>query len=222
MSTAIILVSGGLDSCVTAAIASRTHTLAFLHLNYQQRTQQREYLAFCDLADHFAVEQHLRLVVDVGFMRQIGGSSLVDPTMPVPVGRESGVPDTYVPFRNANLLGIGIAWAETIDASAVWIGAHQEESAYPDCRSEFIEAYNCMVEQGTRPDTHIQVCAPLIALDKAAIILRGLQLQAPLHLTWSCYQSEDLACGRCSSCRMRLSGFEAHGHTDPIPYTRED
>lgn len=220
MSTAIILVSGGLDSCVTAAIAARTHALAFLHLNYQQRTQGREYQAFCELADHFAVEQ--RLVVDVGFMRQIGGSSLVDSSIPVPTNPESGVPNTYVPFRNANLLGIGVAWAEAIGASTVWIGAHQEESAYPDCRSEFIEAYNRMVKQGTRPDTDIEIRAPLIALDKAAIIARGLDLQAPLDLTWSCYQSETLACGRCASCRMRLGGFAAHGSTDPIPYIGEN
>ncbi len=219
MSTAVILVSGGLDSCVTAAIAARTHELAFLHLNYQQRTQERELRAFNALADHFDVSK--RLVVDVGFMQQIGGSSLVDSALPIPTIEESGVPSTYVPFRNANLLGIGVAWAEVLNADAVFIGAHQEESAYPDCRREFIEAYNQMVDTGTRPETHLRISAPLIALDKAGIIKEGLQLQAPFHLTWSCYKSEDMACGRCASCRMRLGGFAAHHIQDPIPYQRE-
>lgn len=220
MSTAVLLVSGGLDSCVTAAIAAQEHALAFLHLNYQQRTQQRERRAFDALADHFEAAE--RLVVDVGFMRQIGGSSLVDPDLPIPTREEAGVPSTYVPFRNANLLGIGVAWAEVLGAEAVYIGAHQEESAYPDCRSEFIDAYNHAVQVGTRPNTHIEVRAPLIALDKAGIIQKGLDLQAPLHLTWSCYQSENLACGRCTSCRMRLNGFAKHGMEDPIPYRKED
>lgn len=220
MSTAVVLVSGGLDSCVTAAIAAREHALAFLHLNYRQRTQERELRAFAELADHFGAAE--RLVVDVGFMHQIGGSSLVDTALPIPTREEAGVPNTYVPFRNANLLGIGVAWAEALGAEAVYIGAHQEESAYPDCRGEFIDAYNRMVQVGTRPDTQLAVRAPLIALDKAAIIRQGLDLQAPFHLTWSCYQSEDLACGRCSSCRMRLNGFATHGMEDPIPYRRED
>ncbi len=220
MSTAVILVSGGLDSCVTAAIAAQKHALAFLHLNYHQRTQKRELSAFGALADYFSAAE--RLVVDVGFMRQIGGSSLVDPALAIPTHEEDGVPSTYVPFRNANLLGIGVAWAEVLGAEAIYIGAHQEESAYPDCRSEFIHAYNHMVQVGTRPNTHIEVRAPLIALDKAAIIRQGLDLQAPFHLTWSCYQSEDLACGRCTSCRMRLNGFATHCMKDPIPYRKED
>ncbi|MFT5087606.1 MAG: 7-cyano-7-deazaguanine synthase [Candidatus Latescibacterota bacterium] len=217
MSTAVILVSGGLDSCVAAAIAHSTHALAFLHLNYRQRTQARELVAFEQLANHFAAVE--RLVVDVSYMHQIGGSSLVDTEIPIPTeAQEQGVPTTYVPFRNANLLGIGVAWAETLNADAVYIGAHQEESAYPDCRAEFVEAYNRMVEVGTRPESHIEVCAPLIALDKTAIVRRGLELKAPLHLTWSCYQSEDIACGRCSSCRLRRKGFTQADAQDPIPY----
>jgi 7-cyano-7-deazaguanine synthase len=217
MSTAVILVSGGLDSCVAAAIAQPTHALAFLHLNYRQRTQARELKAFELLADHFAAST--RLVVDVSYMHQIGGSSLLDPDMVVPTDmQEHGVPNTYVPFRNANLLGIGVAWAETLGAEAVYIGAHQEESVYPDCRSEFIAAYNQMVSLGTRPETRIDIRAPLITLDKAAIVQRGLDLKAPLHLTWSCYQSEDLACGQCSSCRLRLKGFAQARAKDPIPY----
>lgn len=217
MPTAVILVSGGLDSCVAAAIAHRTHALAFLHLNYRQRTQARELKAFELLANHFGAAQ--RLVVDLSYMHQIGGSSLLDAHMPVPTdGQERGVPNTYVPFRNANLLGIGVAWAETIEAEAVYIGAHQEESSYPDCRAEFIAAYGQMVSLGTRPETHIEICAPLISLDKTAIVHRGLELKAPMHLTWSCYQSEDLACGQCSSCRLRLKGFAQAGAKDPIPY----
>ncbi len=217
MSTAVILVSGGLDSCVAAAIAQCTHALAFLHLNYRQRTQARELKAFEQLADYFSVDK--RLVVDVGYMQQIGGSSLVDSDMPIPTDEQGqGVPNTSVPFRNANLLGIGVSWAETLGAEMVYIGAHQEESAYPDCRAEFVAAYNQMVAVGTHPENHIEICAPLIALDKTAIIRRGLALRAPLHLTWSCYQSEDLACGRCSSCRLRLKGFAHTDTPDPIPY----
>ncbi len=217
MPTAVILVSGGLDSCVTASIATRSNELAFLHLNYRQRTQARELRAFHELADHFSATE--RLVVDIGYMQQIGGSSLVDKTKNVPEGKEEeGVPNTYVPFRNANLLGIGVAWAETLGATSVHIGVHQEESAYPDCRAEFIDAYNKMVATGTRPDSHITVCAPLIALDKTTIVRRGIELKAPLHLTWSCYQNEDLACGQCSSCRLRLKGFVQANTSDPIPY----
>jgi 7-cyano-7-deazaguanine synthase len=143
----------------------------------------------------------------------------VDTEIPIPTdAHDQGVPNTYVPFRNANLLGIGVAWAETLHAEAVYIGAHQEESTYPDCRAEFVEAYNQMVEVGTRPENHIEIRAPLIALDKAAIVRRGLELKAPLQLTWSCYQSEEIACGRCSSCQLRQKGFALAGAPDPIPY----
>jgi len=215
---AIVLVSGGLDSCVTAAIAAQDHCLAFLHLNYRQRTERRELRAFEDLVAHFQVEQ--RLVVDVSYMRQIGGTSLIDPALAVPANEHADgqVPSTYVPFRNANILGLAVAWAEVIGAEEIFIGAHAEESVYPDCRREFFAAYNRMVAVGTRPESRICVRTPLIDVDKAAIVRRGLELNAPFHLTWSCYQNEDLACGRCHSCRLRRRGFRAAGTEDPIPY----
>jgi len=213
----IVLTSGGLDSCVTAAIAASEVELAFLHLNYRQRTEARELGAFYALADHFQVEK--RLVVDVAYMHQIGGSSLVDTN--IAVAREEnddGLPNTYVPFRNANLLGIAVAWAEVIGATSIYIGAHEEESTYPDCRNEFFKAYERMIAVGTGPQTHIRLQTPLIELDKSAIIRQGLTLAAPLHLTWSCYQNEQVACGRCTSCRLRLQGFRRNGVEDPIPY----
>lgn len=213
---AIVLVSGGLDSCVAAAIAAADHEPAFLHLNYRQRTERRELEAFAQIAAHYRVER--RLVVDVAYLQQVGGSSLIDPELPVPEGEGQGVPSTYVPFRNANLLAIGVAWAEALGAHPVYIGAHQQESLYPDCRREFFAAYNRMIEAGTRPNSGIRVETPLLELDKAAIIRRGAELGAPLHLTWSCYQRQDRACGRCHSCRLRLEGFARAGVPDPIPY----
>ncbi|MFH1568309.1 MAG: 7-cyano-7-deazaguanine synthase QueC [Gemmatimonadota bacterium] len=214
--TAVVLVSGGLDSCVAAALARRdAGSLAFLHVNYRQRTQARELEAFHQVAAHFGVER--RLVVDIDYLRQIGGSSLTDPALPVPDAREAGggVPSTYVPFRNANLLAIGVAWAETLGADAVYLGIHAEGSLYPDCRPGFVDAFNAMVEAGTRPGTAIRVCAPLIAMDKEQVVRRGLELDAPLGLTWSCYQREDRPCGSCHSCQLRRRGFAAAGIADP-------
>ncbi|MBT4503479.1 MAG: 7-cyano-7-deazaguanine synthase QueC [Gemmatimonadetes bacterium] len=215
---AVVLVSGGLDSCVAAAIAARDRHLAFLHLNYHQRTEARELRAFEELAAHFQVSQ--RLIVDLSFMAQIGGSSLVDPGQPIPEEEEAGdqVPSTYVPFRNANLLGIAVAWAEVIGAADIFIGAHEEGSVYPDCRQGFFSAYNKAITAGTRPDSQIQVRTPLIAMDKTAIVRTGLELNAPLRLTWSCYQHSDFACGRCHSCRLRRRAFHHLGAQDPIPY----
>ena len=213
----IALVSGGLDSCVTAALATRQVELAFLHLNYRQRTERRELAAFSALADHYQIKK--RLVVDVSYIHQIGGSSLVDKTMPVPERDADGdLPTTYVPFRNANLLGVAVAWAEVSGATDIYIGAHEEESVYPDCRSDFFKAYEHMIATGTGPQTKIHLRTPLIALDKAAIVRRGLALEAPLHLTWSCYQHEERGCGKCASCRRRLEGFRRAGAKDPIAY----
>ena len=216
---AVVLVSGGLDSCVTAAIAARNHRLAFLHFNYGQRTEQRELRAFEELAAHFGAEK--RLVVDLSYMRCIGGSSLTDRTIPVPEDDDpddESLPSTYVPFRNANLLGTAVAWAEVCGAEAVFIGAHEQESAYPDCRRAFFEAYERMMEEGLPPGRRIRLQTPLIGMDKADIVRRGRELGVPFHLTWSCYQGEERACGRCRSCRLRLDGFRRAGIEDPIPY----
>ena len=215
--TAVVLVSGGLDSCVAAALAACDHTMAFLHLNYGQRTEDRELRSFSDLAEHYGVKH--RLITDVSFMRQIGGSSLVDHEMEIPNGSaQEENPNTYVPFRNANILGIAVAWAETLGCGEIFIGAHADESIYPDCRPEFFASFNRLIETGTRPETKIQVKTPLIAMDKEAIVRRGVELEAPLHLTWSCYERGDLACGRCHSCRLRRAGFERAGIEDPIRY----
>ncbi len=217
---AVVLVSGGLDSCVCLAEARREHRVAMLHVDYGQRTAGRELRAFHELADFYAVTQ--RLVADIGYLRQMGGSSLVDDALPVETGLpEPGgvIPSTYVPFRNAHLLCIGVSWSEVIGAEALYIGAVEEDSSgYPDCRPEFYRRFAAASDAGTRPDTRIRICTPLIELDKAAIVRRGRELAAPLHLTWSCYVNEEAACGRCESCRLRLRGFAAAGLEDPISY----
>ncbi|MBC8422545.1 7-cyano-7-deazaguanine synthase QueC [bacterium] len=216
---AVVLLSGGLDSCVCLAEAVRSHDPCVLHLNYGQRTEARELQAFNDIADHYGIG--MRLVVDVSHLAQIGGSSLVDASRSVEQGLPdgAGVPSTYVPFRNANILAVGTSWAEVIGATALYIGVVEEDgSGYPDCTAAFYTAFNAAIDAGTRPDTHIEIQTPLISLDKVAIVARGRALDAPLHLTWSCYVAEDAACGACESCRLRLRGFAGAGETDPIPY----
>lgn len=225
---AIVLVSGGMDSCVTAAAANEDCNLAFLHVNYGQRTEARELQAFHRIADYYKVEK--RLIVSLEHLKAIGGSSLTDQSIPVPeVGtqpatpnselRTATVPSTYVPFRNAHLLAIATSWAEVIGASRIFIGAVEEDSSgYPDCREVFYQAFNRVIETGTRPETRIEIITPLIHLKKSAIVQRGAELKAPLHYTWSCYQSSEKACGRCESCALRLKGFREAGMKDPIPY----
>jgi 7-cyano-7-deazaguanine synthase len=216
---AVVLVSGGLDSCVTAAIAAQNYELAFLHMNYGQRTEKRELKAFNDIADFYGVKE--RLVVDVGHFGQIGGSSLTDETMEVSKAdlESKEIPTSYVPFRNANILAIATSWAEVIGARKLFIGAVQEDSSgYPDCREEFFQAFNRVIELGTKPDTHITIETPIIHMKKWEIVKKGVELKAPLHLTWSCYQNEDEACGVCDSCALRLRGFQLAGVEDPIPY----
>ena len=216
---AVVLVSGGLDSCVTAAIAAQNYELAFLHMNYGQRTEKRELKAFNDIADFYGVKE--RLVVDVGHFGQIGGSSLTDETMDVSKAdlESKEIPTSYVPFRNANILAIATSWAEVIGARKLFIGAVQEDSSgYPDCREEFFQAFNRVIELGTKPDTHITIETPIIHMKKWEIVKKGVELKAPLHLTWSCYQNEDEACGVCDSCALRLRGFQVAGVEDPIPY----
>lgn len=216
---AVVLVSGGLDSCVTAAIAATDHRVAFLHLNYGQRTERREARAFRELADAMGAVDTLD--VSVPHLARIGGSSLTDPGMPVTTAdlESTEIPSSYVPFRNANILSIATSWAEVLGASRLFIGAVAEDSSgYPDCRPEFFEAFNRVIETGTKPDTHLRIETPIIHLRKADIIRRGLDLDAPLHLTWSCYQQEDEACGVCDSCALRLRGFQEVGVEDPIAY----
>ena len=217
---AVVLVSGGLDSAVCLAEAVREYDCALLHLNYGQRTEARELKAFTDLADHYGLAE--RLVADVSYLKAIGGTSLVDETMEVETGLpEEGapVPSTYVPFRNAHILCLGVSWAEVIGARAIFIGAVEEDgSGYPDCTEAFYAAFEAAARAGTKPDTDLAIRTPLIRMDKSTIVRRGLELEAPLHLTWSCYTEEEAACGECESCRLRLRGFEGAGVADPIPY----
>lgn len=220
-SAAIVLVSGGMDSCVSAAIADRENDeLAFLHISYGQLTERRERKAFNDIADHYGVQT--RLDVSIEYLANIGGSSLTDENIAVSEADLSSkeIPTSYVPFRNANMLSIATSWAEVIGATTIYIGAVAEDSSgYPDCRPEFFEAFQETIKTGTKPETHIEIRTPIIHLSKAEIVKKGVELNAPLHLTWSCYRSEEVACGTCDSCALRLRGFEQAGVRDPIAYS---
>jgi len=217
---AIVLVSGGMDSCVTAAIARvEAHELAFLHISYGQLTERRESKAFTDIADHYGVDK--RLDVSIEHLAKIGGSSLTDETITVSEAdlESKKIPTSYVPFRNANMLSIAVSWAEVIGAANIYIGAVAEDSSgYPDCRPEFFDAFQKTIDTGTKPETRVEIRTPIIHLTKAEIVKKGIELNAPLHLTWSCYRSEDLACGTCDSCALRRRGFDQAGFKDPIPY----
>ena len=219
-SLAVCLVSGGMDSCVTAAIARDENAeLAFLHVSYGQRTEARERRAFEELADHLAVNK--RLAVSIESLKAIGGSSLTDRGIPVTEANLAapGIPTSYVPFRNAHMLAIAASWAEALGAQRIYIGAVAEDSSgYPDCRPEFYEAFQRAIDAGTRPETKIEIVTPVISLTKSEIVRRGLELGAPLALTWSCYTAEDRACGQCDSCALRLRAFQQAGIKDPIAY----
>ncbi len=218
---AVCLVSGGMDSCVTAAIANcENEALAFLHISYGQRTEARERRAFEDLADFYNVEK--RLAVSIESLTKIGGSSLTDTNIAVSEAdlESKEIPTSYVPFRNAHFLSIAASWAEVMGAEAIYIGAVAEDSSgYPDCRPEFYAAFQQTINVGTKPETKIEIRTPVINLSKAEIVQCGVAFGAPLQLTWSCYQAvEDLACGQCDSCALRLRGFAVAGVADPIAY----
>ena len=220
---AVVLLSGGMDSCVTAAIANQTHELALLHASYGQRTEKRERRAFEEIADFYGVRE--RLVTRFYVFRQIGGSALTDADVAVPESGEAvraadaAIPVTYVPFRNAHFLSAAVSWAEVIGANAIFIGAVAEDSSgYPDCRPEYYRAFENVIREGTRPETRIEIVTPVIAMRKSEIVRRGVELGAPLERTWSCYQFEDEACGVCDSCRLRLRAFAEAGEADPIAY----
>ncbi len=220
MEKAIVLVSGGMDSCVTAAIAkNKNYELYFLHINYGQKTEKRELKAFKDLAEYYDAKN--KLIVDISYLKEIGGSSLTDDSINVEKGNidRVGVPSSYVPFRNANIISIATSWAEVIGATKIFIGAVEEDSSgYPDCRKIFYEKFNDLLEVAIDKDFKIRIETPLIDLKKKDIILKGIELKAPLQLTWSCYQSEDYACGVCDSCLLRLRGFKEAELADPIKY----
>ncbi|MDP4200602.1 MAG: 7-cyano-7-deazaguanine synthase QueC [Bacteroidota bacterium] len=216
----IVLLSGGMDSTLTATIArNESRNLAALHLNYRHRTENRELQAFHDVADVLGIRE--RLVVDIEFLREIGGSSLTDASIAVTLAdlHASGIPSSYVPFRNGNFLAIAASWAEVIGANQVYIGAVEEDSSgYPDCRRSFFDAYERAIELGVKPDTRIRIMTPVIHLQKSEIVRESVRLGAPIERTWSCYQSENLACGECDSCALRLRGFAMAGVEDPIQY----
>jgi len=220
---AVCLVSGGMDSCVTAAIAKKENQeIAFLHVSYGQRTEQRERQAFNDIADFYNIEK--RLDVSIEYLAKIGGSSLTDESIEVSEAdlTSTEIPTSYVPFRNANMLAIATSWAEVLQANSIYIGAVAEDSSgYPDCRPEFYRAFEKTIEVGTKPETKIKIVTPIIYLSKAEIVRKGIELNAPLHLSWSCYQNEDAACGQCDSCALRLRGFERAGALDPISYKHD-
>jgi 7-cyano-7-deazaguanine synthase len=217
-SRAVVLLSGGMDSCVCAALAARDHEAAAVHVSYGQRTEGRERQSFLAICQRLKI--HDKLMVRNEAFRAIGGSALTDEGIAVPAAEElgHGVPVTYVPFRNAHFLSVAVSWAEVLGAEKVYIGAVEPDSSgYPDCRPAYYEAFNQVVKLGTK-EGRIKIVAPLIALRKAEIVRLGLELGAPLDLTWSCYSREDEACGVCDSCALRLRAFEAAGLKDLIPY----
>lgn len=220
---AICLVSGGMDSLVSAAMAKQKHEhIGFLHLNYNQKTEKKEFECFSKIADHFDVPQELRKVIDVSFLGQIGGSSLTDDGIDVKKysGEEKDIPDSYVPFRNTHIISMAVSWAEVLGAKKIYIGAVAEDSSgYPDCRPEYYEALNKLVEVGTKA-RDIKIVTPLLYLAKSEIIQKAIDLKAPLEYTWSCYGREDKACGECDSCALRLRGFQHLGIEDPIEYVK--
>lgn len=219
---AVVLLSGGMDSALCLGIANEAnYELAALHLNYGQRTQSKELECYQKLCDHYNV-QH-RLIVDVNHLSAIGGSSLTDSKIEVSKGTDTvsdEIPNSYVPFRNANILAIAVSWAEVIGAKALFIGATQVDfSGYPDCREEFFAAFQQVINFGTKPDTQIEIKTPIINFSKSDIVRKAVEINVPLQYTWSCYKSDEKACGECDSCLLRLKGFEQAGIVDPIPYS---
>jgi 7-cyano-7-deazaguanine synthase len=216
----VVLLSGGMDSCVCATLAVRETRAAALHVSYGQRTEERERRAFDRICDRLGI--HDRLVLRNEALKMVGGSALTDGKIAVPEAKEKigtqGVPVTYVPFRNAHFLSAAVSWAEVLGATRLYIGAvEQDSSGYPDCRPAYYHAFNEVIRTGTR-EGRITIVTPLIALRKAEIVRLGVELGAPFDLTWSCYSREDKACGTCESCVLRLRAFELAGAEDPIPY----
>ena len=215
---AVVLLSGGMDSCVCAALAARDHEAAAVHISYGQRTEERERQSFLAICQRLKI--HDKLMVRNEALRAIGGSALTDDAIDVPAAEEVGhsVPVTYVPFRNAHFLAVAVSWAEVLGAEKVYIGAVEPDSSgYPDCRPAYYQAFNEVVKAGTK-EGRIEIVTPLIAMRKQEIVRLGLELSAPFDLTWSCYSREDRACGVCDSCALRLRAFAAAGVQDPIPY----
>ena len=215
---AVVLLSGGMDSCVCAALAARDYSAAALHVSYGQRTEERERQSFLAICQRLNIQE--KLLVRNEALRAIGGSALTDKAIAVPTSQATSqdIPVTYVPFRNAHFLAVAVSWAEVLGAEKIFIGAvEQDSSGYPDCRPEYYEAFNRVIKTGTKEGT-IEIATPLIHLRKSQIVRLGLELGAPFDLTWSCYSRQDQACGVCDSCVLRLRAFASAGASDPIPY----
>ncbi len=219
---AVCIISGGMDSALSAKMAqTEGYEIIALHFNYGQRTQSKELECFRKISS--ALNARESYEIDLPFFEQIGASALTDMDIDVPVGGlEAGVPVTYVPFRNGIFLSIATAIAEKHGAQALFIGVVEEDSSgYPDCRESYIEQMQKAINLGTKDETVLEIKMPLVALKKSQIVQKALELDVPLKDTWSCYKSEDMACGVCDSCRLRLKGFKEAGATDPIPYVVE-
>ena len=224
MKKAIVLLSGGMDSAVVAAVALNDgYDVSALHLNYGQRTQSRELQAFYDLCEYYSIQE--KLIVDIEYLNQIGGTSLIDKSIPIPKNavENTRIPNTYVPFRNGNILAIAVSWAEVIGADAIYIGSNTiDSSGYPDTSKEFLETFELAANLGTKfgiaGSSKLKIKAPLIDLSKKDIVLKGKEFNVPFELTWSCYEDNEIACGECDSCLLRLRGFQEAGAIDPIPY----
>ncbi|MGD0988841.1 MAG: 7-cyano-7-deazaguanine synthase QueC [Candidatus Sulfotelmatobacter sp.] len=215
---AVVLLSGGMDSCVCAVLAAREYDVAALHVSYGQRTEQRERQSFEAICERLGIRE--KLLVRNEALRAIGGSALTDESIAVPISPVNSldIPVTYVPFRNAHFLSVAVSWAEVLGAQKIFIGAVEPDSSgYPDCRPTYYEAFNRVIQAGTK-EGKIEIVTPLIAMRKTEIVRLGLELHAPFDLTWSCYSKEDVACGVCDSCTLRLRAFAAAGFQDPIPY----
>ena len=214
---AIVLLSSGMDSAVCASIASQNHRLAFLHFQYGQKSYKKELECFKKLIEYFKPEKYY--ILDIPFLKEIGGSSLTSENVEIPEDDDAPIPSTYVPFRNGIFLSLATAWAEVIGAKKIFIGVNEVDfSGYPDCREAFIKTFNQAINLGTRPETQIEIETPLIKLSKKEIVELGIKLGTPFHLTWSCYREGEKACGRCASCKLRLKAFKEAGIPDPIPY----
>lgn len=218
---AVALVSGGMDSLVCAAMANEEYErLALLHLNYGQKTEKRELESFKKIAEFYNVKKEYQKVIDVSFLKQIGGSSLTDDAIHVKKykGDSKEIPDSYVPFRNTHIISMAVSWAEIISATKIFIGAvYEDSSGYPDCRPSYYKAINNLIKEGTK-NGNIEVITPVIFFKKNEIVKKALELKAPLKFSWSCYERNDKACGVCDSCALRLKGFQQAGVTDPIDY----
>lgn len=223
MSKAIVLVSGGMDSLVCAGLAVKEASeIYFLHMNYGQKTSSRERKSFDQIADYYSIPLEHRKVIDMAFLKQIGGSSLTDDSITIKnyQGDSLEIPDSYVPFRNSIILSLAVSWAEVVGAERLYIGANYEDSpGYPDCRPAYYAAFNQLIKEGTKVG-NIQILTPVISMKKKDIVLKGKELKVPFELSWSCYKSTDKACGTCDSCALRLRGFKEAGIIDPIEYQK--